>query len=195
MTDPTATPLPGGQPQALTDQERQWGDESDAYLRALLDAHTPSKQHGDEKFPGRCMHCSYTREPCDTASAAAAALVRSDALDEARSEIMRLQDNDSAYDVGYQRADAAAGAAIDWLRQERDEARARLAAVEAERDRAVEALDEQIRRLQVAIERARDFPCPECGHRLVVACAHGVCQAAETAPAAPTAGGEGHDDD
>jgi hypothetical protein len=45
--------------------------------------------------------------------------------DEARSEVMRLQDNDSAYGVGYQRADAAAGVALDRLRQERDEARAR----------------------------------------------------------------------
>jgi DNA repair exonuclease SbcCD ATPase subunit len=115
--------------------------------------------------------------------------------DEARSEVMRLQDNDSAYALGYQRADAAAGAVIERLRQERDEARARLAAAEAERDQAVEALDEQIRRLQVAIERAREFPCPECGHRLVVACTHDVSQAAEPAPAAPTAGGEGHDDD
>jgi hypothetical protein len=148
--DPTpTTPPPGGQPQALTDDERQWGAESDAYLRALLDAHTPSKQHGDEKFTGRCMHCSYTIEPCDTASAAAAALVRSDALDEARSEIMRLQDNDSAYDVGYQRADAAAGAVIDRLRQERDDAQARAAHFESlatDQQRLNEAMVASLRR-------------------------------------------------
>jgi hypothetical protein len=90
--DPTpTTPTPGGQPQALTDDERQWGAESDAYLRALLDAHTPSKQHGDEKFTGRCMYCSYTIEPCDTASAAAAALVRSDALTDAQARAAHFE--------------------------------------------------------------------------------------------------------
>jgi hypothetical protein len=51
--------------------------------------------------------------------------------DEARSEVMRLQDNDSAYDAGYQRADAAAGAVIERLRRERAEARARAAHFES----------------------------------------------------------------
>jgi DNA repair exonuclease SbcCD ATPase subunit len=51
--------------------------------------------------------------------------------DEARLEVMRLQDNDSAYDAGYQRADAAAGAVIERLRRERAEARARAAHFES----------------------------------------------------------------
>jgi hypothetical protein len=74
--------------------------------------------------------------------------------DEARSEVMRLQDNDSAYDAGYQRADAAAGAVIDRLRQERDEARAQATTDGDERaERAILSAAEAYRLVQEAREQ------------------------------------------
>lgn len=68
-------------------RKQEWGTESDEYIRGMLDSHTPALQQGDETFKGHCLHCDYTREPCDTASVAATALVRIDALTEARAQL------------------------------------------------------------------------------------------------------------
>jgi DNA-directed RNA polymerase subunit M/transcription elongation factor TFIIS len=52
---------------------------------------------------------------------------------------------------------------------EAKEQRARADKAEAERDAAVAALNDQLAAVQAAIDRAKDFPCPECGHHLTVA--------------------------
>lgn len=71
-------------------RRQEWGTESDAYIQQVLDQHTPCLQSGGEAFKGRCMYCDYTREPCDTASVAATALVRIDSLAAVRLENQRL---------------------------------------------------------------------------------------------------------
>jgi hypothetical protein len=74
----------------------------------------------------------------------------------------------------------------NWL--QRDEALDRLEASEqeaarlrAERDAANARYAEQVQRLQAAIEQAKEYPCPACGHRLMVACGHDAL-GATTAP-------------
>jgi hypothetical protein len=60
-----------------------------------------------------------------------------------------------------------------------DAAEARVASLRADLAAANERYEAQVERLKDAIERARDFPCPECGHRLRVAC---TCCAEEPRP-------------
>jgi hypothetical protein len=55
-------------------------------------------------------------------------------------------------------------------------AEAREASLRSDLVAANERYEAQVERLKDAIERARDFPCPECGHRLRVAC---TCRAEE----------------
>jgi rubrerythrin len=60
-----------------------------------------------------------------------------------------------------------------------DAAEAREASLRADLAAANERYEAQVERLKDAIERAKDFPCPECGHRLSVAC---TCRAGESHP-------------
>jgi hypothetical protein len=145
--DPPATPPPGGQPQALTDMLPGDTEDYSAWVERL------------EPIARQRVGWMHDRisELTDRLRAVEAA------LDEARSEIMRLQDNDSAYDFGYQRADAAAGVALDWLRQERDEACARASHFEAlARDQQatnevmVASLQRGLEKLQASEALARD---------------------------------------
>lgn len=72
-------------------RRQEWGQESDSYIIEVLNAHTPALQTGEGSFKGRCMHCGFTREPCDTASVAATALVRADQLAASRANEARLR--------------------------------------------------------------------------------------------------------
>ena len=51
---------------------------------SMLDAHDPEKQAEtapDQAFPHRCMHCHYTRHPCDAYLSAAVIIALCDEID------------------------------------------------------------------------------------------------------------------
>jgi hypothetical protein len=122
MTDDPTTPPPGGQPQAPNDMLPGDTEDYSAWVERLEPI---ARQRVG------WMHDRIT-ELADQLRGAEAA------LDEARSEIMRLQDDGSAYDLGYWRGDAVARVVVEHIRHEHDEARARLVAMEAERDAAIQ---------------------------------------------------------
>jgi hypothetical protein len=76
---------------------------------------------------------------------------------------------------------AAARSDIPYLLDRLAASEQEAARLRAERDAANARYAEQVQRLQAAIEQAKEYPCPACGHRLMVACGHDAL-GATTAP-------------
>jgi hypothetical protein len=85
---------------------------------------------------------------------------------------------------------AAARSDIPYLLDRLAASEQEAARLRAERDAANARYAEQVQRLQAAIEQAKEYPCPACGHRLMVACGHDAL-GATTATEAERAGPDG----